>query len=290
MLRKPVGFFLLLLFPLCAAGQDKSKKTYELIYDDVQFLKQQIQELASKVERNAEEINALRDQIKALGDILRQSMSDQSRLREEVRIIPAQYRDLLTKIDQISLGLQKVSADLGALRAEEAAAAGEETKSEEKPASRPAQEKPPASKPGEKPAVQEAPPPPPPTNISPQEAYAMAYNDYLQGNYDLAVESFKLYLRQFPDSPLSDNALYWVGECHFSKKQFQEAIDAFDELIMSYPQGDKVAAAFLKKGFSYQELGKKEEALAAYRILTTKYPLEEETKIALAKIKELAEK
>jgi tol-pal system protein YbgF len=118
----------------------------------------------------------------------------------------------------------------------------------------------------------------------------MAYNDYLQGNFDLAIESFKLYKQQFPDSPLADNSLYWIGECHFSKKQFQEAIDRFDELILTYPKGDKVAAAYLKKGFSFQELEKNEEALAVYRLLATKFPLEEETKIARAKIKELTDK
>ena len=41
----------------------------------------------------------------------------------------------------------------------------------------------------------------------------MAYNDYLKGNFDLAVEGFKMYREQFPASPLADNALYWIGEC-----------------------------------------------------------------------------
>jgi tol-pal system protein YbgF len=166
------------------------------------------------------------------------------------------------------------------------------TPGEEKPAESPpakgAAGKPPATKPEEKAAT--APPPPPPSNISPQEAYAMAYNDYLQGNFDLAIESFKLYKQQFPTSPLADNSLYWVGECHFSQRRFQEAIDTFDELILTYPNGDKAAAAYLKKGMSFQELKKDDEALAVYRILVTKFPLEEETKIAQAKIKELTDK
>jgi tol-pal system protein YbgF len=287
-LRKSLGVFLLLLLPLWAAGQDKSKKTYELIYDDVQFLKQQVQEILARTERNAEDILALSGQVKSLGDLVRQAMSDQARLREDVRGIPAQYRDLLVKIDQISLGLQKISADLGALKGTSAPPAGEEKPAESPPAEG-AAEKPPAAKPEEK-AAATTPPPPPPSNISPQEAYAMAYNDYLQGNFDLAIESFKLYKQQFPTSPLADNSLYWVGECHFSQRRFQEAIDTFDELILTYPNGDKAAAAYLKKGMSFQELKKDDEALAVYRILVTKFPLEEETKIAQAKIKELTDK
>jgi hypothetical protein len=38
------------------------------------------------------------------------------------------------------------------------------------------------------------------------------------------------------------------------------------------------------------ELGKKPEALAALKILVAKYPLEEESKIAQEKIRELTEK
>jgi tol-pal system protein YbgF len=283
--RKLFGIFLLVSLPVWSAGQDKSKKTYELIYDDVQFLKQQIQVLSSRIDRNAAEILALQEQIKALGDLVRQSMTDQSRLREDVRGIPSQYRDLLAKIDQINIGLQKISADLEALKALPPPPLTDDQEQAEDAA----EEKPDETKPEEKAAVTE-PPPPPPSNISPQEAYTMAYNDYLQGNFDLAIESFKLYKQQFPDSPLADNSLYWIGECHFSLRRFQEAIDSFDELILTYPQGDKVAAAYLKKGISYQELERYEEALAVYRLLTTKFPLEEETKIARAKIKELTDK
>jgi tol-pal system protein YbgF len=118
----------------------------------------------------------------------------------------------------------------------------------------------------------------------------MAYNDYLKGNYDLAVESFKLYRQQFPDSPLADNALYWIGECYFSQRKFNEAIDVFNELILTYPQGDKAAAAYLKKGLSFVELGKKDEAVATFRLLMAKYPLQDEAKIAQDKIRELTEK
>ena len=126
--------------------------------------------------------------------------------------------------------------------------------------------------------------------MSPQEAYSVAYNDYLKGNYDLAVDSFKLYRQQFPASPLADNALYWIGECRYSQRKFEEAIDAFDELIVAYPQGDKAAAAHLKKGLSFIELGRKPEALAALKLLVAKYPLEEESRIAQDKIRELNEK
>jgi tol-pal system protein YbgF len=115
----------------------------------------------------------------------------------------------------------------------------------------------------------------------------MAYSDYRKGNFELAIDGFKMYREQFPESPLADNSLYWIGECYFSQRKFAEAIEQFNELILNYPRGDKVPAAYLKKGISLTELGKKQEALSVFKLLISKYPLEEETKIAQEKIKEL---
>ena len=284
MLKKVLGAVVLACLSLAAAGQDKTKKTYELIYQDVQVLKDQVQDLRARLDRSAEEVRALHGEIKVLADLVRQSIADQAGFKDDVRAVPSQYQDLLRRIDQLSLDVQKVSQDLAAARASEPRPAGPgEAAPQKKPETKPGQAAPPDRFP-----AQTA--PAPVTNISPQEAYRMAYNDYLKGNYDLAVESFRLYRQQFPDSPLADNALYWIGECRFSQKRYDEAIDDFNDVILTYPEGDKVAAAHLKKGISYMELGKKEEALAAFKLLVTKYPLQEETKIALDKIKELTEK
>ncbi|MBE3129711.1 MAG: tol-pal system protein YbgF [Acidobacteria bacterium] len=282
---KILGAFFLGVLTLAAAGQDKSKKAYELVYDDVQVLKQQIQELRARVDQNAEEIRAIQDQLKAVADLVRQSMTGQAGILEGLQAVPAQYQDIVRKIDQLTLELQKIAADLAAARTAQIAPAVT-AEGNGKPVRQAPDKTPPESKPQPVPAQ----PAPPPPTISPQEAYSMAYNDYLKGNYDLAIESFKLYRAQFPGSPLADNALYWIGECRYSQRKFEEAVDAFDELILTYPQGDKAAAAHLKKGLAFVELGKKPEALAALKILVAKYPLEEESKIAQEKIRELTEK
>ncbi len=278
-----LGALILAVLTLAVWGQDKSKKAIELVYDDVQVLKQQVQELRARVDQNAEEIRVIQDQLKSLADLVRQAMSGQSGVQEGLRAVPAQYQDILRKLDQLTLDLQKITADLAVREPQTATATApeEERRPTQAPVKRPAE-----SRPQTPPATA---PPPAPT-MSPQEAYSVAYNDYLKGNYDLAVESFKLYRQQFPESPLADNALYWIGECRYSQRMFEEAIDAFDELVMTYPQGDKAAAAYLKKGLSFIELGRKPEALAALKLLVAKYPLEEEARIAQDKIRELTEK
>ena len=59
---------------------------------------------------------------------------------------------------------------------------------------------------------------------------------------------------------------------------------------MTYPLSDKIAAAYLKKGYALAELKKKDEAVAVLKFLVAKYPLEEEARQAQEKIKELQER
>ncbi|MCJ7681205.1 MAG: tol-pal system protein YbgF, partial [Candidatus Aminicenantes bacterium] len=127
-------------------------------------------------------------------------------------------------------------------------------------------------------------------NLDAREIYNMAHEDYLKGNYSLAIDGFKIYLQQFPESPYADNALYWIGECYYSQEIYDSAMDYFQRLILEYPQGDKVPAAYLKRGISLMQLERNDEALSVFRLLISKHPLEEESKIAQQKIKEMIEK
>ncbi|MDH4195961.1 MAG: tol-pal system protein YbgF [Candidatus Aminicenantes bacterium] len=286
MLKKTLGAALVLWLPLASIGQVKEKKVYELIYDDVQALKQQVEQLRARLDSQADELRTLSDAIREIADLLRRAQADQTGIRDDLRAVPVQYQTLSERLDQLSLQLVKIAADLAVLRP--SAPAGEEGTPAQAGAEKPPAEAAQAAVPPEKPADQA--PVPPPVNISPQDAYNAAYNDYLRGNYDLAVASFRLYREQFPASPLADNALYWIGESFFSQRKFEEAIAEFNGLILDYPQGDRIPAAYLKKGLAYMEMGKKEEALAALKLLTTKYPLAEESRIAQEKMKELTDR
>jgi len=287
MLKKALGAALVLWLPLASLGQAKKKTVYELIYDDVQALKQQVEQLATRLDGQANELRALSDAIREIADLLRRAQADQAGIRDDLRAVPVQYQTLSERLDQLGLQLVKIAADLTLLRP--VVPAGEEGTPAQAAAEKPPAEAAQAAAPPDKPADQAPVPPPvpPPVNISPQEAYNAAYNDYLKGNYDLAVASFRLYREQFPASPLADNALYWIGESFFSQRKYEEAIAEFNGLILDYPQGDRIPAAYLKKGLAYMEMGKNEEALAAFKLLTTKYPLAEESRIAQEKMKEL---
>src|SRR5262245_43868584 len=51
---------------------------------------------------------------------------------------------------------------------------------------------------------------------TPEQAYQAAYIDFSKGNYPLAIQGFREFVRRYPDSDLADNAQYWIGESFFS--------------------------------------------------------------------------
>ncbi len=289
--RSFLGICFILAVPLLFGGAQKEKKAYELIYQDIQMLKQQMLEFDAKIENYREELQTIKQQVKDLLSLLRSLQAQQASFQEEQKKIPTQFQTLLERLDSLGIQFSRISEELIGIKEAVVPLFPQEEKEEipdktPKETQQPSTEMEAREKMGREETEEEAKSPLPP-NLSPQEIYNMAYADYLKGNFDLAIDGFKIYLDNFSQSPFADNALYWIGECYFSQKKFEEAIARYNELILNYPIGDKVPAAYLHKGLSLMELGQKEEALSVFRLLVSKYPLEEETKIAQEKIKEL---
>ena len=117
-------------------------------------------------------------------------------------------------------------------------------------------------------------------NIQPDQVYSAVYNDYLMGNYDLAVAGFLDFLITYSDSEYSDNASFYLGVCYFQKRQYEPAIQAFDQVIKLYPKGDKAAPAYYKKALALGELKQKFEAAETLKRLVTIFPESQEAKMA----------
>ncbi len=129
----------------------------------------------------------------------------------------------------------------------------------------------------------------PSTPQSSETVYYTAYSDYLKKNYPLAIQGFRQFIQLFPQNGLADNSLYWIGECYYSQKMYQEAVNTFTELINNYADGDKIPDAYLKKGFALIEMGKQSEGISVLKGLVSRFPLSEEASLAQQKIKEVME-
>jgi tol-pal system protein YbgF len=284
---------ILLTVSLCTVlslEAQKSKQVYELIYQDIQAIKQQLQKLDERVQQNSDDIRALAQQLSEVLSLTQSTRTEIAGFKTEQKNLPAQYQVLLQRFDTIRTELARISEKLIEIQraAPPPQEAGEQvqTEAEQTPPNPQAVPDTTTEKSAEA-ETEEKPKTTLPPNLSPQEVYTMARSDYLKGNFQLAIEGFGIYTEHFAESPLVDNAMYWIGECYFSQEKYEEAITQFNELILSHPDGDKIAAAYLKKGFSLAQLERTDEALAVLKLMVSKFPLEEETKIARQKIQEL---
>ncbi len=115
---------------------------------------------------------------------------------------------------------------------------------------------------------------------NPDQLFAAAYGDYSKGNYDLAISEFRQYVETYPTSEMADNAQYWIGECYYGKKKFNEAIAEFDKVSLLFQKGDKVPAARFKKGMALIELGRTDAARAEFTAIVRAYPRSNEAVLA----------
>jgi len=117
--------------------------------------------------------------------------------------------------------------------------------------------------------------------------YEAAWRALEKKDYKLAVGRFKEFLKKHAKSKLAANAQYWLGECHYALREFDQAIIEFDAVRRKYPQGDKVPAALLKQGYSFAELGEKVNARLILQEVVEKYPQSSEAAKAKLKLKAL---
>lgn len=131
------------------------------------------------------------------------------------------------------------------------------------------------------------PPLPGTPGISPTSAFNLAYNDYLNGRYELAVSGFQRFLKDFPSTSLAPNAYYWIGESYFSLKDYPRALQAFQKVVNEYPRNEKVPPALFKLGVVAAEAGDLPKARGYFRRVIEEYSSSDEAKLAKNKLAEL---
>ncbi len=117
--------------------------------------------------------------------------------------------------------------------------------------------------------------------------YEQARAVYLQHNTESARNLFNDFLKTYPNHYLSDNALYWIGECHYTEKAFQDAAHTFLKVVEQYPEGNKAPAALLKAGYSYLAMNDFENAYYHLQKVRELYPDSRERRIAERKMTEV---
>jgi len=130
----------------------------------------------------------------------------------------------------------------------------------------------------------------PPSGLSSASAdtlYQNALRDYNTGKYDLARQEFSDYIKTFPSNDLASNAQFYLGEVSYAQGDYRGAIEAYDIVLMNYPNSFKLGASLLKKGLAELELGMKASGTRDLREVVRRFPNSDDAKRAQAKLREL---
>ena len=125
------------------------------------------------------------------------------------------------------------------------------------------------------------------SGITPTSAFNLAYNDYLNGKYELSVAGFQRFIKDFPGTSLTPNAQYWLGESYYNLKDYGRAIQAFDYLVAEYPGNEKLPAALYKLGLATAESGDLAKSRKNLKRVLEEFPASDESKLAKHKLAEL---
>ncbi len=74
------------------------------------------------------------------------------------------------------------------------------------------------------------------------------------GAFELAVEEWGKFLKQFPQDPLAPKAQHYLGVCNLQLKQFAAAAKAFQAVVDNHPDIDLLEDAYLNLGWCQYSL------------------------------------
>ena len=114
-------------------------------------------------------------------------------------------------------------------------------------------------------------------------AYEGAVNLAKNRNYRDAISEMQTLLNTGIKEDYADNCHYWIGESNFHLKEYSKAIQHFEQ-AQGYKFSEKKDDAQLMIAQSYERLGDRDKARAAYQKLVDMYPTSEYVKRARAKL------
>jgi tol-pal system protein YbgF len=260
---RPVAALLLTL--LIASPVSAANKEHQQLMADLRILQEQAQLLQNMIATLNEALKAVNARLDQQAETNRKSFADAKLL------IDALTKDLSIireKVDDNNVRVGSLAQEVDALRQLVQQALSRQPGQ--------ASDLPPV---GSTPPVADgasAPPPPPTTprlaGASPTKTYEQAYGDYAAGLWDLAIDGFEAFLKDFPTATQADEAQFYIGRAYLQDAKYDKAVDAFDKVIRNYPASNNVPSAYFLKGVALRSLKQMDAARDAWDTVMKKYP------------------
>jgi len=121
--------------------------------------------------------------------------------------------------------------------------------------------------------------------------YAYYQKGFCQGmleQYNPQIVTMTSLLKVMPQSPYADDALYEIARTRMLLGQSEEAIKAYQQLPVSYPNSKYAAQAMLNAGLAYYNMDNLAQATATYKQVVDRYQGSEEAHSALLALKNIS--
>lgn len=113
-----------------------------------------------------------------------------------------------------------------------------------------------------------------------QAVYNQAFAALKARSYSVAITGFKDFLGNYPNSPLAENAQYWLGEAYYVNHEYEAAGAAFRTVLKKWPDSRKSPDALLKIGYTQYAQKQYGAARTTLTEVTRKYPGTDSAKLA----------
>ncbi|NMQ28163.1 tol-pal system protein YbgF [Candidatus Accumulibacter phosphatis] len=115
--------------------------------------------------------------------------------------------------------------------------------------------------------------------------YEAALNLFRANKLKEAAAAFETFARTHPDSTLTPNAYYWLGNAHYAMRDCRRALEAQRLVGSKWPAHAKAPDALLNVATCQQELGDSKSAKNTLDALLAKYPDSSAAKAARQRLK-----
>ncbi|MDN6297873.1 MAG: tol-pal system protein YbgF [Halomonas sp.] len=110
------------------------------------------------------------------------------------------------------------------------------------------------------------------TSAAAQEDYQAAFAHVQARDFDQAIDAFEQFVSEHPNTRLTPNGYYWLGELHASEDNLDAAEQAFTRVIDKYADSSKVPDALYKLGLVKARQGDAERSQALLEQVKDDYP------------------
>jgi tol-pal system protein YbgF len=248
-----------------------ANKEHQQLMADLRMLQEQAQLLQNMLGTLADAIKAVNTRLDQQADVNRKAFADEKLLIDNLTKDLGVVRE---KVDDNNVRVGSLSQEVDALR-----------QLVQQALARPVAPPPAVVDPNGGPALPPGPiqtttsttPPPAPAapaaiGTSPTKAWEQAYGDYAAGLYDLAVDGFTAFIRDFPKHDQADDAQFLIGRSYLQDAKNDKAVEAFDKVIRMYPASNSIPDSYYLKGVALRNLRQMDRAREAWESVVKTYP------------------